>query len=80
MNNRKECNEKQQQDDYVNLFLRVANVIEGMLIKGLIVLFVMLLFTQMLLQVPSIRYALVKVEQLEGVPYSYSHMQVREDP
>jgi hypothetical protein len=58
----------------------VANVVEGMLVKGLILLLMLLLFTQMLLQVPSIRYAIVKVEQLEGVPYSYLHMQIREDP
>lgn len=44
--------------------------IEKIIAIVLLILLVLLVLSQLLLQHPSVRYLLVKVEQLEGNPYT----------
>lgn len=55
---------------YEDLFLRFTSRAEKAIACVLLVLFLALLLSQLLLQHPQIRYLMVKVERLEGNPYS----------
>lgn len=55
---------------YEDLFLLFTEKVEKALTVALIILLLALVVSQMLLKHPQIRYLLVKVEQLEGNPYS----------
>ena len=57
---------------YEELFVRFSEYAEHWLLRFLAVLFVLLIISQLLLQIPGVRYYFVKVEQLEGVPYQRS--------
>jgi len=55
---------------YEDLFLRFSPLLERWFKRILLVLVSLLIVCQLLLQVPFLRYHLVRVERLEGVPYS----------
>ncbi|MBP1155238.1 MULTISPECIES: hypothetical protein [unclassified Paenibacillus] len=55
---------------YEDLFLRFTNRVEKAIGFVLLVLLLALVLSQLLLQHPQIRYLMVKVERLEGNPYS----------
>lgn len=62
-NEEKECG-------YEDLFLQFSSIFERWVTRVLLLLVSLLILSQVLLQVPLLRYYMVKVEQLEGVPYS----------
>jgi hypothetical protein len=53
---------------YEDLFVRFSSMVERWFVRLLFGLLALLLVCQLLLQFPEIRYRLVKVEQIEGVP------------
>jgi uncharacterized membrane protein len=55
---------------YEDLFIVLSSIVEKWFIRTLLLLALLLLISQTLLQFPMIRYFLVQVEQLEGVPFS----------
>ncbi|MFH5184763.1 DUF5359 family protein [Paenibacillus sp. TAB 01] len=57
---------------YEELFVRFSERAEYWLLRFVAVWFVLLIASQLLLQIPGVRYYFVKVEQLEGVPYQRS--------
>ncbi|UQZ81949.1 hypothetical protein SK3146_01106 [Paenibacillus konkukensis] len=66
-------NEKPNASDrYEDLFLIFSSIIEMWAKRILILLLCLLVASQLLLQVPFLRYYMVKVEQLEGIPFSRS--------
>ncbi|WP_426453535.1 hypothetical protein ACP26L_14640 [Paenibacillus sp. S-38] len=69
--------EREEADEYEELFLGVAGRVEKMAVAVLLVLLSLLVATQLLLQNPRIRYLLVRVEQLEGTPYGEQGALVR---
>ncbi|MCZ8520561.1 MULTISPECIES: hypothetical protein [Paenibacillus] len=62
--------EKFEAGEYEERFLGVAERVEKMTVAVLLVLLALLLAAQLLLQHPRIRYWVVRVEQLEGIPYA----------
>ncbi|AFC29869.1 hypothetical protein [Paenibacillus mucilaginosus] len=72
--------EREEADEYEELFLGVAGRVEKMAVAVLVVLLSLLLASQLLLQNPRIRYLLVRVEQLEGTPYGEHGALVRSGP
>ncbi|MCS7462444.1 hypothetical protein N0M98_20185 [Paenibacillus doosanensis] len=63
-------NEKPNASDrYEDLFLIFSSIIEMWAKRILILLLCLLVASQLLLQVPFLRYYMVKVEQLEGIPF-----------
>lgn len=65
---RKEHNEAASK--YEDLFLLFTKRVEKVLTVVLLMLMFALVVSQLLLQHPQIRYLLVRVERLEGNPYS----------
>ncbi|WP_028548691.1 hypothetical protein [Paenibacillus sp. UNC451MF] len=57
---------------YEDLFVALSAFVEKWMKRTLLILLAMLVVTQLLLQIPSLRYYLVKVEQLEGIPYVHT--------
>ncbi|NOU97581.1 hypothetical protein GC093_30795 [Paenibacillus sp. LMG 31456] len=62
-------NDSKQTSSYEELFLQFSSLVERWLIRIILGLLTLLLIFQLLLQYPSIRYFLVRVEQLEGVSF-----------
>ncbi|ULL15544.1 hypothetical protein DVH26_14470 [Paenibacillus sp. H1-7] len=60
----------EKENGYEDLFLQFSSIFERWVKRVLLVLVSLLILSQLLLQVPFLRYYMVKVEQLEGVPYS----------
>ncbi|WP_282935654.1 hypothetical protein [Paenibacillus sp. RC67] len=58
--------------EYDDLFVRFSGFVEKWLKRALYVLLSFLIVFQLLLQIPALRYYLVKVEQMEGIPYNHS--------
>ncbi|MFD0680947.1 MULTISPECIES: hypothetical protein [unclassified Paenibacillus] len=58
-----------QPNRYEDIFLMFSALVEKWLVRATIGLLTLLLIFQLLLLSPSIRYYLVKVEQLEGVSF-----------
>lgn len=63
-----------EKDDsgYEDLFVLLSGFVEKWLKRALYVLLSLLIVFQLLLQIPALRYYLVKVEQMEGIPYNHS--------
>ncbi|MNU09812.1 hypothetical protein D3C72_2565940 [compost metagenome] len=55
---------------YEELFAVFSGRIERLLVRGALVLACLLLSVQLLLLVPGVRHLLVKVERMEGDPFS----------
>ncbi|MDF2939260.1 MAG: hypothetical protein K0Q90_4633 [Paenibacillaceae bacterium] len=54
---------------YEEMFKAFSAVVEKKLIHIAAVLAVLLLLSQLLLQIPAVRHALLRVERLEGTPF-----------
>jgi hypothetical protein len=65
--------EDRRLNGYEYSFVLFSVSIEAWLKRIILFVLSLLIMFQLLLQVPGIRYYLVKVEQLEGVPFSRSH-------
>lgn len=65
---------KQEKKDssYEDLFVLFSAPVEKWMKRVLYILLSLLIVAQLLLQIPGVRYYLVKVEQLEGIPYDSS--------
>lgn len=59
----------QVQSGYEDLFICFSKLVEKWFLRSLAVLLSLLIVSQLLMQIPELRYYLVKIEQLEGVPY-----------
>ncbi|WP_019534084.1 hypothetical protein [Paenibacillus ginsengihumi] len=57
---------------YARAFALFSSKVEKMLIRAAVVLLTALVLAQLLLQNPKIRYLLVEVERMEGIPYTRS--------
>ncbi|MCP3772478.1 hypothetical protein NLX71_03990 [Paenibacillus sp. MZ04-78.2] len=71
-------NQNEADGRYEELFLQFAHRAERWISWALAGCAIALVFSQLLLLNPRIRYALVKVEQLEGLPYSISLLRTTE--
>ncbi|MFB0841888.1 hypothetical protein [Paenibacillus oleatilyticus] len=71
-------NQNESDDRYEELFLQFAQRMERWIAWALAGCAIALVASQLLLLNPRIRYVLVKVEQLEGLPYSMSRLQTAE--
>lgn len=58
------CNKR-----YEKRFILFSSKVEKAIVRLIAVFVLMLLASQVLLQSPAVRSAIVKVEQLEGTPY-----------
>ncbi|GAA4844053.1 hypothetical protein GCM10023310_22520 [Paenibacillus vulneris] len=61
-----------KEPEYEEQFVLFSALVEKWMKRALYVLISLLVAMQLLLQIPGLRYYLVKVEQLEGIPYDHS--------
>lgn len=54
---------------YEELFKSFSATVEKKLLSAAVVLAVLLLVSQLLLQIPAVRQTLLRVEKLEGTPF-----------
>lgn len=71
-------NQNESDDRYEELFLQFAHRAERWIAGALVGCAIALAASQLMLLNSRIRYVLVKVEQLEGLPYSMSRLQAAE--
>nr|WP_192704981.1 hypothetical protein [Paenibacillus sp. OAS669] len=61
-----------KEPEYEEQFVLFSAFVEKWMKRALYVLLSLLIAVQLLLQIPGLRYYLVIVEQLEGIPYDHS--------
>ncbi|KZE77211.1 hypothetical protein AV654_21765 [Paenibacillus elgii] len=71
-------NQNESDARYEELFLQFAHRVERWIAWALAGCAIALVASQLLLLNPRVRYDLVKVEQLEGLPYPMSRLQAAE--
>ncbi|OXM88088.1 hypothetical protein [Paenibacillus rigui] len=57
---------------YEDLFIQFSKMVEKWILRALALILGLLVISQLLIQIPVIRYYLVKVEQLEGIRFQRS--------
>ncbi len=64
---------------YEELFKAFSAAVEKKLLAVALVLVALLLVSQLLLQIPAVRHALLRVERLEGTPFPVLEERIVED-
>jgi hypothetical protein len=68
---KKSENDRENETEYENAFLEFSGKVERFLRKAALVAAVALVIAQTVLQFSAVRYRLVQVERMEGVPFTW---------